>query len=164
MRIARTDPRKIHVPPVQARDLFLKGSFETDGMNPQSNARAREYFRQAIEADPEYASAYNNLAVTIWDRNIVAGERPVLEERRQAETLWRKALAIDPDLRGARVSLSLYAMHTIGTGSGPSANSKRYWQRALMPPPKISCRCSTWSKGGGPKPTSIGASARISTP
>ncbi len=110
LRVAPPDPRKTHVPPEQARDYYLKGSFELNQQDPQSNASAQLNLRRALELDPEYASAYNSLASAIWNRNIVAGERPVIEERRQSEKLWRKALEINPDMSGPRISLALYAM------------------------------------------------------
>jgi hypothetical protein len=34
----------------------------------------------------------------------------VIEERRECEKLWRKAIEIDPDLRGPHVALALYAI------------------------------------------------------
>jgi len=108
--VARSDPRRRHVPTEQAREYFLKASFEGDQMDPQSNALAQRVFRRALELDPEYATAYHSLAVMIWNRNIVAGERPVIAERRECEKLWRKAIEIDPDLRAPYVSLALYAM------------------------------------------------------
>lgn len=108
--VARSDPRTRHVPPEQAREYFLKASFEGDQMDPQSNAMAQRDFRRALEIDPDYATAYNSLAVMIWNRNIIAGERPVIAERRECEKLWRKAIEIDSDLRAPYVSLALYAM------------------------------------------------------
>jgi TolB-like protein len=108
--VAGSDPRRRHVPAAQAREYFLKASFEGDQMDLQSNAMAQRDFRRALELDPEYATAYNSLAVMIWNRNIVAGERPVIAERRECEKLWRKAIEIDPDLRAPYVSLALYAM------------------------------------------------------
>jgi TolB-like protein/Tfp pilus assembly protein PilF len=108
--VARSDPRRGHVPAEQAREYFLKARFEGDQMDPQSNAMAQRDLRRALELDPEYATAYNSLAVMIWNRNIIAGERPVIAERRECEKLWRKAIEIDPDLRTPYVSLALYAM------------------------------------------------------
>jgi eukaryotic-like serine/threonine-protein kinase len=108
--VVRSDPRKQHVPPEEAREYFLKGSFEADRKDPQATLLAEKYFRRALELDPEYATAYHNLAVMIWNRNIWAGERPVIEERRECEKLWRKAIEIDPDFRSPHVSLAAYAM------------------------------------------------------
>jgi len=98
------------VPTEQARDYFLKARFEGEQNDPQSNAMAQRDLRRALELDPEYATAYNSLAAMIWNRNIVAGERPVIAERRECERLWRKAIEIDPDVRAPYVSLALYAM------------------------------------------------------
>jgi len=100
----------LHVPPELARDHLLKARFESDQMTPAANALAQRDFRQALEIDPNYAAAYQGLASAIWNRNIWAGERPVMAERRECEKLYQKAIQVDPDFLPARVSLGLFAM------------------------------------------------------
>jgi TolB-like protein len=162
--VARSDPRRRHVPPEEAREYFLKGSFEADRRDPQATLLAEKYFRHALELDPEYATAYHNLAVMIWNRNIWAGERPVIEERRECEKLWRKAIEIDPDFRAPHVSLAAYAMQYDWDWKRAERELQTFWRRVLTPRLRTCYRTSTLFKAGRQKLISTGAWRRISAP
>ncbi len=110
LKIAPPPARTQHMPPEEARDYARKARFESDQMTPASNAVAQQDFRRAIAIDPDYAVAYQGLASAIWNRNILAGERPVLAERRDAERLLQKAIQLDPGYISAHAMLGNYAM------------------------------------------------------
>jgi serine/threonine protein kinase len=99
-----------HVAPEEARDAVRKARFEADQMTTGANALAQQDFRRAIALDPDYAVAYQGLASAIWNRNIIAGERPVLAERQEAERLLQKAIHLDPGFLVAHAMLGNYAM------------------------------------------------------
>jgi TolB-like protein/Flp pilus assembly protein TadD len=77
----------------QAYEAYLKGSyFHERGQD----AKAADYYRQAIEHDPVFAAAYTGLAETYTMR---AYENRVVpaEGYEQAEALLNRALALDPN-------------------------------------------------------------------
>jgi TolB-like protein/Tfp pilus assembly protein PilF len=108
--VAKPVPNKKHMPPEEAREFARKARFESDQLNVTSNALAQRDYRRALEIDPDFASAYQGLATTIWNRNIFGGERPVLAERREAERLFQKSIQLDPGFLPAHTSVGLYAM------------------------------------------------------
>src|ERR1017187_1922603 len=54
-------PRGHTVRDGEAYDAFLRGSFELEEQTTESINRAEQYFKRAIERDPEYAAAYTGL-------------------------------------------------------------------------------------------------------
>jgi eukaryotic-like serine/threonine-protein kinase len=101
--------RKAHVVPDQAHDYYLKARFEENQATPQTNTEAQQDFRRAIEIDPEYAAAYADLGGTIWNRNAKSVGRPDWNELRTVEQLLQRAIALDPGLLRAHVSLGIFA-------------------------------------------------------
>lgn len=99
-----------HNPPPDAHDAYLKGRFEANQTTVEANAKAQQFFRRAIELDPEYAYAYQALGAAIWNENIWAGTSPDIGERRKSEELWLKAVQLDPDFMLVHSSLGAYAM------------------------------------------------------
>jgi TolB-like protein/Tfp pilus assembly protein PilF len=90
-----------HAPPdLRAYELYLRGEFHTEQLNPVALARAVGYLTQAVAHDPGFAPAWAGLAKAnllqeSWG-NARSGDRATAV--RQA-TL--KALALDPDLAEA---------------------------------------------------------------
>jgi TolB-like protein/Tfp pilus assembly protein PilF len=85
---------------IRAYELYLRGEFHVEQLNPVSLERAVDYFTQAVGADPGFAVAWAGLAKAnllqeMWGN---AGHRGRENEVRRA-TL--KALALDPDLAEA---------------------------------------------------------------
>jgi TolB-like protein/tetratricopeptide (TPR) repeat protein/tRNA A-37 threonylcarbamoyl transferase component Bud32 len=109
-RIPVTREQKIHLTARhaanrQSYELYLRGRHEWNKRSPQGAAKARDYFQQAIGADPVFAAAYGGLA----DTYILMGGRlrmlPKEEAHAKAEHAARRALEIDPKMAEAHASL-----------------------------------------------------------
>lgn len=100
-----------HVPNPEAHDLVMKGRFEMQGMSTDALDRAGEDFRRAIDLDPQYALAYYDLGVQIYNYASARGSTyRTEEERKRCEELLRKALALDPDMAAAHGLMASMAM------------------------------------------------------
>ena len=88
----------------EAYQLYLKGRYYASKFDPANLAKGRDYLHQAINADPNYALAYDGLSyyyslLTDWFEPANAVMPKALESA-------RKALELDPDLVEARVELA----------------------------------------------------------
>lgn len=101
---------KIHVPPEAAHEYYLKARFQGDQISMAANDLAQQYYRRALELDPDYAAAYDGLASAIWNRGNADGEPFHPAEIRNAAQLTEKAVQIDPGLVRAHVGLAMFAM------------------------------------------------------
>ncbi len=88
----------------EAQQLYLKGRFHWNKRNTDDFQKAREYFQQAIAADPKYALAYAGLADTLALMPYYGAYRPS-EYMPLAKQAAQKALEIDPNLAEAHASL-----------------------------------------------------------
>jgi eukaryotic-like serine/threonine-protein kinase len=88
----------------EAQQLYLKGRFHWNKRKTEDFQKAREYFRQAIAADPNYALAHTGLADTLALMPYYGNFRPS-EYMPLAKQSAQKALEIDPNLAEARASL-----------------------------------------------------------
>ncbi len=89
----------------EAYQLYLKGRYYWEKRTPETLDRARDYFNQAIEKDPNYALAYLGLADyydVISDYSPVPSSEMVPKARAAAQ----KALAIDDTLADAHAILA----------------------------------------------------------
>ncbi len=89
----------------EAYQLYLKGRYYWEKRTPETLDKARDYFNQAIEKDPNYALAYLGLADyydVIPDYAPVASSETVPKARAAAQ----KALAIDDTLAEAHATLA----------------------------------------------------------
>ena len=89
----------------EAYEAYLKGSYYWNKFTEEGFKRALEYFKQAIEKDPVYASAYAGLAesyATLGFFSTVPKEAFL-----KAEEAALKALEIDDTLAQAHTSLGL---------------------------------------------------------
>jgi len=91
---------------VEAYELYLKALQQVSFFNEEANHKSQEMFRQAIELDPEFASAYAYLAQAYslavenkWT------DRPD-ELIKLAVTTAKKGIEIDPELPFAHWSLA----------------------------------------------------------
>jgi len=85
---------------MESYELYLLGRARQRERTPEDNAKAADFFRRAIEADPQYALAYVELAKTRL--NDLALRRAPLEDiAAEVEPLINRALAIKPDLPDA---------------------------------------------------------------
>jgi serine/threonine protein kinase/lipoprotein NlpI len=98
-----------HTENPEAYRLYLRGRFFWNKRTEEGIRRGIEYFRQAIEIDPEYAAAYVGLA----DSYAVLGFHAIAppgEAFPRAKAAALKALEIDPSFAEARASLA-YTLH-----------------------------------------------------
>lgn len=90
-----------------ALEAYLRGRYFWNKRTQQALIKGVAYFREAIEKDPNYASAYSGLA----DSYIVLGTTlyaalPPKEAMPQAKSAAQKALTIDPTLVEAHTSVA----------------------------------------------------------
>jgi len=80
---------------IEAYQNYLKGQYYLVRSTPESMAKAKEFFEQALAIDPNYAPAYSGLAVYYY---VLAGHdrKPTGEVAPLARSAAEKALAIDP--------------------------------------------------------------------
>jgi len=83
-----------------AYEAFMKGRLEKEKMTSSSSAAAIEYFKQAITLDPNYASAYANLADS-YTLLVIFGGMLKKDGISYAEPLARKAIELSPELAEA---------------------------------------------------------------
>ena len=98
--------RRKHEASAEAHDLYMQGRYELEQMTPQSVAGATATLQRAVDRDPEYAAAYYALGLAKWTQTLASASQQVTESRRQSATLFRKALALDPDLPDAHAGLA----------------------------------------------------------
>ena len=89
----------------EAYEDYVKGRYHWNRRTPESLQKARDMFQSAIDKDPAYALAYSGLADTYAQLVDYAGmaPRPALD---RAKAAAEKALAIDPSLAEAHISLA----------------------------------------------------------
>ena len=89
----------------EAYQLYLKGRFYWEKRTQESLEKARDYFNQAIEKDPNYALAYLGLADYY---NVLPDYAPasVRDTAPKAISVAEKALAIDDTLADAHATLA----------------------------------------------------------
>ena len=92
----------------EAYQFYLKGRFHWNKRTDESVSRGAEYLANAVAVDPEYALAHAGIA----DAHIVLAKFGVKAPRDampQARAAARRALALDPTLAEAHVSLGSIA-------------------------------------------------------
>jgi serine/threonine protein kinase/tetratricopeptide (TPR) repeat protein len=90
----------------EAYQLYLKGRYHWNKRSPEGMQKALDYFRQAVELDPNYALAYTGIAdcyTTGSGGYLGLSSKEAYPKGREAA---EKALAIDPNLAEAHISLS----------------------------------------------------------
>jgi TolB-like protein len=89
----------------EAYQLYLKGRYYFEKRTPETLEKARNYFNQAIERDPNYALAYTGIAGYHY---VLADYAPVSnsESCAKAKAAAEKALAIEPMLPEAHAVLA----------------------------------------------------------
>jgi len=90
----------------EAHRLYLLGRFHFAKSSQESWTNAMRYFQQAIELDPSYVLAYCGLAdnYSWWSAGLIM---PGKEAWPKAKESAQKALALNPNLADAHLSLSL---------------------------------------------------------
>jgi serine/threonine-protein kinase len=93
---------------IEAWQLCLKGEFHRLRFTPESLAKAKEYFEQALAIDPNYAHAYNRLALYYYMLGLL-GIKPVADMAPLAKAAAAKALIIDPTNSESDIALGVMA-------------------------------------------------------
>jgi TolB-like protein/Tfp pilus assembly protein PilF len=133
------------LPPVNpdAYLAHLKGRHLLNAFTPRSVRRSVEYFKRSIEADPEFAPGYASLAeayvqLPVWI------DAPTVHNLPLALRAADQALARDPNLPGAHVSLGLVYGNYLwdwpaaerhyrrALELNPSSSSARQWYAELL--------------------------------
>jgi TolB-like protein/Tfp pilus assembly protein PilF len=88
----------------EAYRLYLQGRFFEDRFTREDTAKALEYYRQALQVDPQYALAWAGLARAYSDQ---AGSSwlPIAEGFGKAREAAQRALRLDPDLAEAHAAM-----------------------------------------------------------
>jgi serine/threonine-protein kinase len=128
IRIAVTPQERARLasaPPVipAAYDAYLKGRYHWNKGTEQDWQQARQYFEQAAQIDPNYASAYAGLADYYWSTDAL----PPRVAMPKAKEYALKALEIDPTLAEAHTSLGV--VRFLADWNWPEA--ERDFRRAL---------------------------------
>jgi TolB-like protein/Tfp pilus assembly protein PilF len=89
----------------EAYELYLKGRYARDQGSEQGLKLAFQYFREALEKDPQYAPAYAGLA-DCYARLPFYSETPPAEAFPKAKAAAEKALQLDETLAEAHVSIA----------------------------------------------------------
>lgn len=117
--------RLASAPPVvpAAYEAYLKGRYYWNKDTERDWLKARQYFEQTAEQDPNYAPAYAGLADYYW----VTDELPPAIKMPKARQYAVKALEIDPNLAEAHTSLGV--VRFLADWNWPEA--EREFRRAL---------------------------------
>jgi tetratricopeptide (TPR) repeat protein len=93
---------------IEAWQNYLKGRYYLVHLTPESLAKAREFFQQALDIDPNYAAAYSGLA-TYHYLLAALGLKPQGEASPLAKAAAEKALYVDPADDWAHTTLGAMA-------------------------------------------------------
>jgi serine/threonine protein kinase/Tfp pilus assembly protein PilF len=99
--------RRRHEPNPAAHEAYLKALYHFGKLRPESLALCKEYFKQAIALDPEFALAHCGYADYFALLSILSV--PANEVIPQVRDEARKALEIDPSLPEAHAMLGMVA-------------------------------------------------------
>ena len=115
-----------------ADEFYLAGRRQLQARTPEGINKAIEFFTAAVGRDPNFTLAFSGLA----DAHILraSGRVPPLpEDFRKAEEYAVKALALDPDLAEARVSLAMAKFRN----SRDFAAAEKHFLRAIELNPSL---------------------------
>ena len=110
----------------EAYQLYLKGKFYWNKRTGEALKQAAEFYRQAIEKDPNYALAYSGLAETyvLFSSYDVA---PANDSMPHAKAAAQRALEIDDSLAEAHSALGFY----LSNYEWDRAGSEKEYRRAI---------------------------------
>jgi TolB-like protein/Tfp pilus assembly protein PilF len=107
-RLTRAEGRRVDQAPtdnLEAYRLAILGRQQINLQTEEGFRKAEEYFRMAVDEDPDYALAWTGLSDAIWSPYAYGFNR---DERRieQAEKYVLRALELDPNLAAAHASMA----------------------------------------------------------
>lgn len=115
---------------IEAFQSYLKGLYFYQRYNPESLAKAKESFEQALAHDPTYAPAYAGLAVFYYGLGALSIKR-MKEMAPLAKSCAQKALDLDPTSSEAYSVLGLVA----GSVEFDWKSADRHFQAAMAVDP-----------------------------
>ena len=86
---------------------FQRGQWHMNKFNPNDNALAQKFFQKAVDIDPTFAGGYKGLAWAQCQSAATLQTRNLVEAQCLAETLARRAVALDPVDAEAHACLAL---------------------------------------------------------
>ena len=131
VRLSGEDKQRLAKHPTENADayqLYLKGNYHFYKATYPDTLKARQYFQQAVEKDPEYAQAYTGLAGTYV---YISGLSPE-EAFPLAKAAASKALELDDSLAEAHVSMAWVNLWF----ERDWASARKHFQRAIALNPK----------------------------
>lgn len=128
---------------IEAYTLYLRGRYQWNKRTKEGLESAVEYFKQAIQHDPEYALAYAGMAdcYTLMGRHAY---QPSEEAYSKAREFANRALQIDDKLAEAHASLAAVLMNgdldwkgaeeqiRLALSLNPNYATARYWYSILL--------------------------------
>ncbi|HTE41554.1 MAG TPA: winged helix-turn-helix domain-containing protein [Steroidobacteraceae bacterium] len=101
------DPQRSDTTNAQAFERYLRGRYFFNRSGESDVKRAREYFEQALQDDPNYARAWAGLAGT-YNASFTSGQPAAKEAQRAWLTSIERGLTLAPGLAEAHVRAAQY--------------------------------------------------------
>ena len=96
----------------QAYELYLKGLFELRTYTSTGARKSTDYFKSAVELDPDFAMAHNWLGHSYIARAAMFGmELDALDGLEKASVHIEKSIELDPDLKETRPIRAFYFLY-----------------------------------------------------
>jgi adenylate cyclase len=126
--------RAVRRPPesLDAWAAYQRGLWHLSKGTPGDNALAQKFFQQAIDLDPSFAGSFTGLAYAHWRAAGVFGTQNLAEAEDLAETLVRRAVALDANDAEARTCFGNQLMRR-----GDYAGALAEIERALAMSPNL---------------------------
>ncbi len=122
--------RKVNI---EAYQSYLKGQYYYTRFTPESFAKAKEFFEQALAIDANYAPAYSGLAEYYYAL-AVTGIKPTGDVALLAKSAAEKALAIDPANPEAHSVLAVVAAICVYDWKLAEAHNRKAMSAEPVPP------------------------------
>lgn len=117
---------------LKAYDYYLLGRHHWNRRTPEALNLADNYFRQALELDPDYALALSGLADSLILKEEYGGDNPI-DAVDLAQQLTQRALDLAPELAEAHASVGAIASH-----KGDSVTAEQAYRKAVGLKPSYS--------------------------
>jgi len=112
---------------------YQRGLWHFFKLTPEDNILAQGFFQQAIDVDPTFAGGYRGLAMAYVQAVTDFRARTPIEPHSSAESLARRAIALDPADAEAHSTLAGVKLYSRGDYEGAMAEA----QRALALSPNL---------------------------
>jgi serine/threonine-protein kinase len=136
---AISEALQVHLAPrarkvnLEAFQLYLKGQYHRARVTPESLAKAKEFFEQALAIDPNYAAAHGALAMYYFGLAML-DVKPIADVAPLAKAAAERALAIDPADREAHTVLGTVAGMVDYDWSAAEAHFQKAMAAEPVPP------------------------------